>query len=216
MIVRQGRLKIIFISFILLLAVLLPVAEIISPMNRRPVTMDFSEFTAQLKDKGIFKVTFSGKDRKSFFTDQDHLHYETIACYGSNHTSCQILYYTESELTVRHGNFQSIVRYQRFRTRLDPSFKDIYRKGDLVSPASEKEKAIAKLLDEEGTEELLLLEYGLDKNITYNARIREESYLLPPEKKGKPQRRYNLVLEIFDSANPEDRELTPLYKNWTY
>ncbi len=187
--------------------------------NEAVKNVDFHEFAEKVKGKGSFELTVGGAARKSFFTGKTYIHYETIAFYGRDDikSTYQILYHTQEDFTIRYGSVAVELRYSQVRTCLSPSFERKYKKDELAEPQSDREKSLRSILENEEAEALLLVEYGLEAGKKYYGRLTTESYHLPPrERGGKPERRQKTVLVISDRAFPNDCELTPLYKGWSY
>lgn len=190
------------------------------PATTKAVTkMDFHEFAEKVKGKESFAITVAGASRESFFTGAAYVHYETVAFIGKEDmtSAFQILYHTQEDFSVIYNNAAVAVRYSQIRTCLNPSFKKRYARESLAAPRSEIEKSLRSILDAEDVPALLLVEYGLQTGKRYFGRLKNESYHLPPQEQGgKPQRREKTVLLISDRAFPNDCDLTPLYKGWSY
>jgi len=190
------------------------------PAKKRTETkMDFQEFTRQVKGKDTFDLTVAGAEHKSFFTGRSYVYYETVAFYGRDdiRSTYQILFHTEDGFSVRCGSGDVDLHYSQVRTCLAPSVERTYRKDELSKTGSEREKSLRSILDGGEGENLLLVEYGLEAGRKYHGRIKTEGYHLPPrERGGKPERRQKTLLIISDRPFPNDCELTPLYKGWSY
>ena len=211
--------RIAFTGIILCAALTLQPDPAFPAKNKAVKKMDFHEFAEHMKGEGSFELTVVGADHQSFFTGRSYIHYETVAYFGKDDikSTYQILYHTQEEFTVRHGAMAVDLRYSQVRTCLNPSFERKYKKDELAEPQSDKEKSLRSILDNEKTEALLMVEYGLEAGKKYHGRLKTESYHLPPrERRGKPERREKTVLVISDRAFPNDCELTPLYKGWSY
>jgi hypothetical protein len=187
--------------------------------NEAARTMDFHEFTKQVRGRESFPMTVRGTTRVSFFTGKRYVHYETVAYIGGEdiRSTHQILYHTDDDFTIIFGTAAVTVRYSQVRTCLKPSLERRYTKEDLADPVSEKEKSLRSIIDDHHVPALLLVEYGLGEGVTYYGRLKTESYHLPPrEPGGKPERREKTVLMVSDRPFPNECELTPLYKGWSY
>ncbi len=187
--------------------------------NKEVKKMEFQKFAEKMKDKDSFELTVAGTAHQSFFTGKTYLHYETVAFSGRDdiRSTHQILYHTQADFTVLHGAVAVPLQYSQVRTCLGPSFERKYRKEELADPKSEKDKSLSRILNDGDAEALLLVEYGLEAGKKYHGRIKTESYHLPPrERDGMPERRNKTVIVISDRAFPNDCELTPLYKGWSY
>jgi hypothetical protein len=181
--------------------------------------MEFREFIDMMKDREGFEVTVEGAPRKSFFTGKTYVHYETVAYFGQDDSksSRRILYHTEDGFTVRYNNIAVAADFHLIRTSLSPSFEKTYTKNTTDATGSEAEKSIRAMLDEEKVPVVLIAEFGLEAGKKYYARVKTESYHLPPrEPDGKPQRKENRVLLISGRQLPNTIELTPLYQSWSY
>ncbi len=181
--------------------------------------MDFNEFTGKVKGRDSFEITVQGRVRESYFTGKKYVHFETVAYFGRDdiRSTYQILYHTQEDFTVMHGTMAVAVRYSQVRTCLSPSLERKFTKEDLADHRSEKEKSLRSILDNGEAAELLLVEYGLEAGKKYYGSLKTESYHLPPrERGGKPERREKTVLVISDRAFPNDIEVTPVYKGWSY
>lgn len=181
--------------------------------------MEFPEFIDMMKDNACFEVTVEGAPRKSFFTGKTYIHYETVAYFGQEDITStrRMLYHTEDGFTVRHKNIAVATDFRRIRTSISPSFKKTYTRSTINAAGSETEQAIQAMLDEEKVTALMIAEFGLEAGKKYYARVKTESYHLPPrEPDGKPRRKENRVLLISDRQLPDNRELTPLYQSWSY
>lgn len=208
------------VKLVLLCAILTVQPDQAFPAKKKAVTkMDFNEFAETVKGKDSFELTVSGSSRESYFTGKSYIHYETVAYFGKDEikSAYQILYHTQEDFTVLCGAVAADVRYGQVRTHLNPSFERTYRKEEFAQPRSEKEKSLRLLIDSEEAGALLLAEYGLEAGKIYHGRIKTESYHLPPrEHGGRTVRREKKVLVISDRAFPNDSELTPLYRGWSY
>ena len=181
-------------------------------------TMDFNDFIKLAAGDG-FTIAVEGSPKKSFFTGRTYVHYETVVFSGTDdiRSRHRILYHTDEDFTLIHGDSRTTVRYSQVRTCLAPSYEKKYGRNDLKAPGNEVEKRLASLLSEDGVDRIELVEYGLERGRTYHARVKTESYHLPPlERGGRPQRRENSVLVISDRPFPNDVEMTPLYRGWSY
>jgi hypothetical protein len=187
--------------------------------NRIVKKMDFHELIRQVKGKESFELTVAGAEHKSFFTGGSYIHYETVAFYGREdiRSTYRVLFHTEEDFTIRYGSNAVNVRCSQVRTCLAPSYERNFRKDELLKSESDKEKSLGSILEDGKGDNLLLVEYGLEAGRKYHGRIKTESYHLPPrEQGGKPERREKAVLVISDRKFPNDCELTPLYKGWSY
>jgi hypothetical protein len=107
--------------------------------------------------------------------------------------------------------------FRRIRTCLTPSYEQTYTKAGMKVPLSKADKSILSILDEEQVPAVMIAEFGLEAGKIYYARVKTESYHLPPRgPAGKPQRRENRVLLISGRPLPNDIGLTPLYQDWSY
>jgi hypothetical protein len=201
---------------VVLIGVSLP-AEL--PRGKSLRQMECNEFIERMKDSTGFEVTVEGAQQKSFFTGKNYVHYETVAYFGQDNirSTLRILYHTEGSFTVRHGKMAVAVDFSRVRTCLAPSFEKTFTKDTINAPGSEAEKSIMALLEEETAPAVIIAEFGLEVGKKYFARVKTERYHLPPrEPGGKPQKRENRVLLLSGSPLPNDIELTPLYRSWSY
>jgi hypothetical protein len=181
--------------------------------------MEFRDFIERMKESDGFEVTVEGAPQKSFFTGRSYALYETVAFFGREdiRSTHRILYHTEQELTLRHGDMAVTVDFRSVRTGLAPSYEQTYTKAGMKTPGTEAEKAIRSMLDEEQVPAVMIAEFGLEAGRVYYARVRTESYHLPPVGvSGRPQRRENRVLLISNRPLPNDLPLTPLYRDWRY
>lgn len=201
-------------------AMLLGAACPAEPLRGRSIRlMEPHEFIDLMKDSGGFEVTVDGTPQKSFFTGKTYVHYETVAYFGEDDikSTRRILYHTEKGFTVRHRNTVMAVDFRRIRTSIAPSFEKTYTKSGNYAPGSEAEKSILAMLDQEKVPAVMIAEFGLEAGKKYYARVKTESYHLPPrEPDGRPQKKENRVLVISSSQLPNDIELTPLYQSWSY
>jgi hypothetical protein len=208
--------------FILIVAAaaLLAVARPAGPLQGRCVKqMEFRDFIERMKKSAGFELTIEGAPQKSFFTGKTYLYYETIAFFGQEdiRSTRRILYHTEKDFTLRHGDVAVTADFRLIRTCLAPSQERTYTKDGLKTPGSAAEKAILAILDEEQVPAVMISEFGLEAGKKYYARVKTESYHLPPDKPGgKSQRRENRVLLISNRPLPNDIKLTPLYQDWSY
>ncbi len=213
---KQAFLLIMIAAAIVLLGAACP-AE---PLRGRDVRqMEFREFLDMMKDEASFEVTVEGTSRKSFFTGKSYINYEAVAYFGLDdiRSTRRMMYHTEESFTVRHKNMVVEADFRRIRTALVPSFEKTYNRGGINAPRSEAEKSILAMLDEEKVPAVMIAEFGLEAGKKYYARVKTESYHLPPrEPGGKPQRKENRVLLISGSPLPNNTELTPLYQSWSY
>lgn len=190
----------------------------VSAGNKVVKTMEFNDFIKLVKGDD-FKITVDGAAKKSFFTGRDYVHYETVVFSGDDdiRSRHRILYHTEEDFMIIHGENRTPVRYSQVRTCLAPAHDKKYGRRDLKSPGTDVEKSLASLMDEFSVDTIELAEYGLKKGVSYYARVKTESYHLPPrERGGRPERRENSVLVISDRPFPNDVEITPLYQGWRY
>ncbi len=180
--------------------------------------MDFQEFSSREKDAGDFIITVDGDLQESHFTGKRYVHYETIVFTGATDATPEwrILYHTEGDITIRLGKESVTVGYRNMRTSLSPSWERTYSADELRQSVSGIEKSLASMLDEGKPEPLTLREYGLEPGKRYHARIKTESYYLPPGPEGEPKQKKNRVLVISDRPLAEGTELTPLYRGWSY
>ncbi|MCU0847697.1 MAG: hypothetical protein MUD12_07400 [Spirochaetes bacterium] len=180
--------------------------------------MTLQELREAVDGSGSLVVTFEGDESDSYFSGKKYLHYESVAFFGEPGTgpSHSILYHTDSELVIICGAHRAAETYRRIRTRLRPSFEKEYLPGS-DGPGMEPDGAVKGIFAMEGVKKVVLKEFGLVRGMEYFARFKTESYHLPPGGPGKkPARRENLVLEVSDSRIPNDTDLTPLYKGWSY
>lgn len=199
-----------------LLAVALPAGQL---KGRRVRQMEFRDFIERMKESAGFELTVDGAKQKSFFTGKTYVHYETVAFFGQEdiRSARRILYHAEKDFTLRHGDMAVTADFRRIRTCLAPSQERTYTKVGLKAPASEAEKAILAILDEEQAPAVMISEFGLEAGKKYYGRVKTESYHLPPDGPGgKPRRRENRVLLISNRPLPNDIKLTPLYQDWSY
>jgi len=202
------------------LIALIAVGKPAEPVRRRNVRqMEYRDFIEQMKGSEGFEVTAEGAPQQSFFTGKSYVHYETVAFIGKEDIRSvrRNLYHTEQEFTLRHGDTAVTVDFRGIRTGLAPSFEKTYAKAGVKAPASESEKAILAMCDEERVPAVMIVEFGLEAGKTYYARVRTETYHLPPAGPGgRPQRKENKVLLISSRPLPNDIPLTPLYRDWSY
>jgi len=180
--------------------------------------MTLHELREAVDGAGSIVVTFEGDESSSYFSGRKYLHYESVAFFGDPQITSthSILYHTDSELVIVCGAHRVAETYRRIRTRLRPSFEKEYLPGS-EGPGMEPDGAVRSIFAMEGVKKVVLKEFGLIKGKEYFARFKTESYHLPPGGQGKkPQRRENLVLEVSDTRMPDDTELTPLYRGWSY
>ncbi|HOT46206.1 MAG TPA: hypothetical protein PLM53_15955 [Spirochaetota bacterium] len=187
--------------------------------NRTVKQMDFHEFTRQVKGTDPFELTVAGAEHVSFFTGRSYVHYEAVAFCGRDdiRSTYRILFHTADDFTIMYGPYAVDCRYSQVRTCIAPSVERNYRKDELSNPESDRQKSLRSILDDGEGERLLLVEYGLEAGRKYYGRVKTESHHLPPrEQGGKPERGEKSVLVISDRPFPNDCELTPLYKGWSY
>lgn len=188
-------------------------------MKKVAKTMEYSDFIKQMQGSNGFTITIDGTRHTSYFTEKNYIHFETIIFFGREDikSTHRILYHTEDDLIIAHNDIQVTVRYGQIRTYLSPSVEKKYTKKELASAVNEREKRMFSILEEENRDAILLVEYGLEPGTTYYARLKTESYHLPPEERGgRPKRRENTVVVISDKPFPNTIEITPLYKGWRY
>jgi hypothetical protein len=205
---------------VVIAAALLSVACPASPVQRRNVQkMEFRDFLDRMSARAGFEVTIEGAPQTSFFTGKSYVHYETVAYFGQEdiRSTWRNLYHTEHDFTLRHGDTAVTLDFRRMRTSLAPADEKTYTKEMLGAPKSDAEKSILAMLDEEGVPAVMIAEFGLVAGKKYYARVRTESYHLPPEGPGgRPKRKENRVLLVSDRPLTGDVRLTPLYRNWSY
>lgn len=97
-----------------------------------------------------------------------------------------------------------------------------------LKPVYKKEFTIDEITDEErktrfaksGYEKIADIEFILQKDKKYYAMFGEESYHLPPDRRGgQPRRATNTVIWISDKEYKDGKpqvEITPHYKGWKY
>lgn len=171
----------------------------------------------ELEKLGVFEVKLEGDCEQSYLTRKSVLYFEWL--YGEKDekgwVSYSTAYHSEKPFNVITPAGTLELQTNRLRPYLAPSFEKAYS-GDSIKDAPPAVKAYY----EEKRTTVSVEEYCLEPGRIYYAKVETETYYLPPmPDEEKPVRRHNKVLALsdlpFQDGKPR-RQLTPLYRGWTY
>ncbi|MDP2750565.1 MAG: hypothetical protein Q8O89_07065 [Nanoarchaeota archaeon] len=170
-------------------------------------------------EKEIVKLTFDGKETTSIFSKDKYVYYECTAYFPDD--SYTHVLFTQDELIADNKGKKISIGINRIRLKVNPAHEiksdEIKKNAKNNSQAAQAAEAVKSLLTGQKEKKLTLKEYGLKKNKKYYAMLDFETYHLPPkDEKSEPEEKRNAVLIISDEKLPNNIEVTPRFKHWSY
>jgi hypothetical protein len=171
-----------------------------------------------LATAGSFTVRVDGPSRQSPWSGRACVYFEwsyAETAKGGAVTTRWRGYQSDAPFTVKTPGGDVEVSRAQVRTHLAPSYTRTFTRRD----ADQAPEPVAARIKEEG-KPLTVEEYCLSPGRDYHARVRVETYHLPPpDQDSPPAEGRNTVLLLADKPFKGDqppRPLTPGYQGWTY
>ena len=191
-------------SALVLLSVLVvaPHAEAPEPVPTLPALIDLGDFT----------VRVDGNARTSPWSNRRCVYFEWS--YKDGPTRWRG-FQSEEPFTVKTPKGSLQLARAQVRTHLGSSYTRTFTRKD----AAKAPEPVAQRIKEDGRP-LTVEEFCLSPGVDYHARVRVETYSLPPtDEGGAPGHGTNAVLVITDKAFKDgrpQRDVTPGFEGWTY